>query len=94
MRDGFLWKDIPVLHAYLVWQSIEHRSNVKVNVIKNIKATVWAITFERNICFHGNQVPHYKAQGIFQKKKFFISTHNEDIGPKFLPDTYDHTLIL
>ena len=36
--------EIPVLHAYFVWQPIEHRSTVKV--IKNIKTTVLAITFE------------------------------------------------
>ena len=24
---------------------------------------------------------------------FFICANNEDIGPKFLPDTYDHTLM-
>ena len=42
-------KDIPVLHAYFLWKSTEHRSNVKVNVIKDIKTTVWAITFEPEV---------------------------------------------
>ena len=40
-----LRKEIPVLYAYFVWQSIEHRLKVKVKVIKNIKNIVWAITF-------------------------------------------------
>ena len=38
--------EIPVLYAYSVWQPIEPRSKVKGKVIKNIKTTVWAITFE------------------------------------------------
>ena len=43
--------EIPVLHVYLVWHLIEHRSKVKVNVkvIKNIKTTVWAIHFEPKV---------------------------------------------
>ena len=35
--------EIPGRRAYFVWQPIEHRSKVKI--IKNIKITVWAITF-------------------------------------------------
>ena len=46
-------KEISVLHAYFVWQSIEHRSmsmsNVNVKVIKNITITVWAMTFEPEV---------------------------------------------
>ena len=34
----------------------------------------------------------YKAQSVFHKLK--KSTNNEHIGLKFLPDTYDHTLML
>ena len=30
----------------------------------------------------------------FKKKHFFISTNNEYIGQKFLPNTYSHTLML
>ena len=41
-----LRKEILVPHAYFVWQSMEHMPKVKVNTIKNIKTTVWAITFE------------------------------------------------
>ena len=38
----------PVFHTYFMWQPIEHTgmSKVKVKVIKDIKTTVWAITFE------------------------------------------------
>ena len=42
-------KEILVPHAYFVWQSIEHMPKVKVNTIKNIKTTVWAITFEPEV---------------------------------------------
>ena len=42
-------KEIPVLHAYFVWQLIEHRSKVKVKVSKNMKTTVWARTFEPEV---------------------------------------------
>ena len=45
-------KEIPVLHVYVVWQSIEHLSRDKVNVIKNIKTIVWAaITFEPEVVY-------------------------------------------
>ena len=44
-----LRKEILVPHAYLVWQSIEHRPKIKVNTIKNIKTTVWVITFEPEV---------------------------------------------
>ena len=45
--------EIPVLHAYVVWQPIYHRSKVKV--IKHIKTTVWAIT---NVWLKQCQIPH------------------------------------
>ena len=41
--------DIPVHHAQCVWQTIEHRSKVKVKVTENTKTTIWAITFEREV---------------------------------------------
>ena len=41
-----LCMDIPVHHAQCVWQTIEHRSKVKVKVTENTKTTIWAITFE------------------------------------------------
>ena len=37
-------------------------------------------------------ISHYKAWGVFQS--VLISANNEDIGQKFLPDTYDHKLKL
>ena len=43
-------------------------------------------------------VPIYLKIGthraFFKTSAFFISTNNEDIGKKFSPDTYDHTLIV
>ena len=42
-------KEILVSHAYFVWQSIEHMPKVKVTIIKHIKTTVWAITFEPEV---------------------------------------------
>ena len=41
--------DSPVHHAQCVWQTIEHRSNVKVKVTENTKTTIWAITFEPEV---------------------------------------------
>ena len=38
--------DIPEHHVQCVWQTIEHRSKVKVKVTENTKTTIWAITFE------------------------------------------------
>ena len=38
--------------------------------------------------------PITKHMAFFKTLTFFISTNNEDIGQKFLPDTYDHTLML
>ena len=31
---------------------------------------------------------------IINHKTFFNSANNDDIGQKFLPDTYDHTIML
>ena len=36
--------------------------------------------------------PIIKHRAFFKTCTFFISTNNEDIGQKFLADTYDHTL--
>ena len=36
----------------------------------------------------------YKAQSVFHKLKKIHKYWNEHIGQKFLPDTYDHTLML
>ena len=41
--------DSPVHHAQCVWQTIEHRSKVKVKVTENTKTTIWAITFEPEV---------------------------------------------
>ena len=41
--------DSPVYHAQCVWQTIEHRSKVKVKVTENTKTTIWAITFEPEV---------------------------------------------
>ena len=41
--------DSPVHHAQCVWQTIEHRSKVKIKVTENTKTTIWAITFEPEV---------------------------------------------
>ena len=38
--------------------------------------------------------PIIKHWAFFKTLTFFISTNNEDIGQKLIPDTYDHTLML
>ena len=38
--------------------------------------------------------PIIKHRAFFKTLTFFISANNEDIVQKFLPDTYDHTLML
>ena len=38
--------------------------------------------------------PIIKHMAFFKTLTFFISKNNEDIGQKFLPDNYDHTLML
>ena len=44
--------------------------------------------------FMANTYPIIKHRAFFKTLTFCISKNNEEIGEKFLPDTYDHTLML
>ena len=37
--------------------------------------------------------PIIKHRAFFKILTFSISTNNEDVGQKFLPDTYEHALM-
>ena len=57
--------EIPVLHAYFVWQPIEHRSKVKV--IKDIKTPVWPITFKPEIVETSGWLQNVVDENTYQK---------------------------
>ena len=52
---------------------------------------------DQNNVTHASMATKYliiKHKTFFQNFNISISTNNDDIGQKFLPDTYDHTLML
>ena len=62
-----LCMDIPVHHAQCVWQTIEHRSKVKVKVTENTKTTIWAISFEPEVVETSGWFQNVSCQNNYQK---------------------------
>ena len=59
--------DIPVHHAQCVWQTIEHRSKVKVKVTEYTKTTIWAITFEPEVVETSGWFENVPCPNTYQK---------------------------
>ena len=60
--------DIPVHHAQCVWQTIEHRSKVKVT--EYTKTTLWAITFEPEVVEISGWFQNVPCQNTYRSVPF------------------------
>ena len=77
--------DIPVLHDYFVWQPREHRSKVTVKVIKNIKTTVWTITFESDVLETSGWLQNVSNENTYQNYPAAMTYDKKDSSAGHVP---------